>query len=146
MVVFVYHKTKCITLFYLLSAIMYSTTHYRIFCRILSGYNREIWYIFGYGRILTKPYFFPYPLITSRIPWPCPPTIRPQPFLHSVSLWLVGWSEIIRSVFIPNSCSYRLIIFIKLLANVPVVLLLHQKAKGSLFIINMTSGYRPEWW
>jgi hypothetical protein len=27
-----------------------------------------------------------------------------------------------------------------------VVLLLHKKAKGSLFTINMTSGYRPEWW
>jgi hypothetical protein len=28
---------------------------------------------------------------------------------------------------------------------IPVVLLLHLKEKGSLFIINMTSGYRPEW-
>jgi hypothetical protein len=30
--------------------------------------------------------------------------------------------------------------FIKLFANIHVVLLLHLKAKGSLFIINMTSG------
>jgi hypothetical protein len=67
MVVFVYHKKKCITIFYLLSPVTYSTTHCRIFCRILFGYNREIWYIFGYGRILVKPYPFPYPLITSRI-------------------------------------------------------------------------------
>jgi hypothetical protein len=38
-----------------------------------------------------------------------------------------------------HSCSYLLIIFIKLLVNIPVVLLLHQKARGSPFIINMTS-------
>jgi hypothetical protein len=58
---------KCITLFYLLSPVTYSTAHCRIFYRILSGYNREIWYIFKYGRILVKPYPFLYPLITSRI-------------------------------------------------------------------------------
>jgi hypothetical protein len=61
----VYHKTKCITLFYLLSPVTYSTNHCRIFYRILSGYNREIWYILEYSRILVKPYRFLYPLITS---------------------------------------------------------------------------------
>jgi hypothetical protein len=66
--VFVYHKKKkCKTLFYFLSPITYSTTHCRIFCRILSGYNREMWYIFEYGLILVKPYPFPYPSITSHI-------------------------------------------------------------------------------
>jgi hypothetical protein len=67
MVVFVYHKKKCITLFYLLSPVAYSTTHCRIFGQILSGYNREIWYIFVYGQILVKPYPFPYPLIANHI-------------------------------------------------------------------------------
>jgi hypothetical protein len=67
MVVFVYHKTKCITLFYLLSPVTYLKSHCRIFYRILSGYNREKWYIFGYGRILVKIYPFSYPLMTSRI-------------------------------------------------------------------------------
>jgi hypothetical protein len=67
MVVFVYHQRKYITIFYLFTSIRYSTTYCRIFYRILSGYNREIWYIFGYGRILVKPYPFPYPLNTSRI-------------------------------------------------------------------------------
>jgi hypothetical protein len=67
MVVFVYHKTKCITLFYLLSSVTYLATHCRIFYWILSEYNHDIWYIFGYGRILVKPYPFMYPLITSRI-------------------------------------------------------------------------------
>jgi hypothetical protein len=67
MVVFMYNKTKYITLFYLLSRVTYSTIHFRIFCQILSGYNREIWYIFRYGRILVKPYPFSYPLITILI-------------------------------------------------------------------------------
>jgi hypothetical protein len=67
MVVFMYHKIKYITLFYLLSRVTYSTIHCRIFCRILSGYNHEIWYIFEFSRILLKPYPFSYMLITIRI-------------------------------------------------------------------------------
>jgi hypothetical protein len=67
LVMFVYYKTKCITLFYIFTSITYSTTHCWIFCRILSGYDREIRYIFGYDQILVKPYSFLYPLNTSRI-------------------------------------------------------------------------------
>jgi hypothetical protein len=35
--------------------------------------------------------------------------------------------------------------FYQIACKYTVVLLLHKKAKGSLFTINMTSGYRPEW-
>jgi hypothetical protein len=99
MVVFVYHKTKYITLFYL-SPVTYSTTHCRIFCQILPGYNREIWYIFEYGRILVKPYPFLYPLITSCVSV----TVFDNYPTESVFAFRkpsVGQSEIICFIFTP---------------------------------------------
>jgi hypothetical protein len=56
------------------------------------------------------------------------------------SIWISYISKTLTCIILHSkrqvhSCSYLLIIFIKLLANIPVVLLLHQKAKGSPFII-----------